>query len=122
MSPSINPGGRSIQAKVRTRPDNQIIYDGMFVSCWLVVKKHEDTIVLPYNVLSYEGKKAFVFVFNKTTGIVERRAVTRGIRGLNGVEILEGLQAGEQVVGKGHNRLTHGTPVNVVSVRDVASK
>ena len=121
VSPSINPGGRSIQVKVRTRPDKQTIYDGMFVSCWLVVNKHEDAIVLPYNVLSYEGKKRFVFVVNNT-GVVERRAVTLGIRGLNGVEILEGLQAGEQVVGKGHNRLTHGTPIKVVAVRDAGSK
>lgn len=117
VSPSINPGGRSIQVKVRTRQHNQTLNDGMFVNCWLVVKEHKEVVVLPYNTLLHEGRQAFVYVVDKISGVVERRPVSRGIRGLHGVEIVSGLKAGEQVVGKGRNRLTHGTPVEVVAVR-----
>jgi len=117
VSPAINPGGRSIQVKVRTKPKKGKIYDGMFVNCWLVVKESTDAIVIPYNTVSYEGKKAFVFVVNSESSIAERREIKLGIRGLKGMEVIQGLNEGDQLVGKGHNRLTNGTPVEVVAQR-----
>lgn len=122
VSPSINPGGRSIQVKVRLHPKDKALSDGMFVNCWLVVKEVKDAVVLPYNTLMHEGKRAYVYVVNESTRVVERRAVTRGIRGLQGIEILSGVKSGEQVVGKGRNRLTHGTAVKVVAERGLKTK
>ncbi len=117
VSPSINPGGRSIQVKVRARPRGRSLIDGQFVNCWIVVRERPDAIVLPYNTLLHEGKRKFVFVVDGKSGAVERRAVKLGIRGLHGVQVVSGLKAGEQVVGKGRNRLTDGTLVEVVAVR-----
>jgi len=122
VSPSIDPGGRSIQVKVRVRPQGHRLSDGMFVNCWLVVEEHKNAIVLPYNTLLHEGKQTSVYVLSKTSGAVERRIVNRGIRGLYNVEILNGLKVGDQVVGKGRNRLTNGTPVDVVAVRGVKAQ
>ncbi len=117
VSPSINPGGRSIQVNVRARPRERSLVDGQFVNCWIVVKERPDALVLPYNTLLREGRQRFVFVVDKRRGVVERRAVKLGIRGLHGVEVVGGLRAGEQVIGKGRDRLTDGTPVEVVALR-----
>jgi len=118
VSPAINPGGRSIQVKVRVKPDGQqAIFDGMFVNTWLVVKEKQDAVALPYNTLLYDGSQVSVFVYNEQNDTVERREITQGIRGLSDVEIVEGLSAGEKVVGKGRNRLTNGSSVEVVVTR-----
>lgn len=120
VSPSINPGGRSVQVKVRARPQGKPLSDGMFVNCWLVVEERQDALVLPYNTLLHEGRNSYVFVLNEATGTVERRDVKRGIRGLKGIEIIEGIKPGEKVIGKGRNRLTPGSRVDVVAERGAA--
>ena len=52
---------------------------------------------------------------DEASGAVERREVQRGIEGLNGVEILSGIEPGELVVTEGLNRLVDGTLVEIVS-------
>ncbi|MGD8589451.1 MAG: hypothetical protein PVG22_11555 [Chromatiales bacterium] len=89
----------------------------VFVNCWLVVQEHQNALVLPYNTLVYEGRNSHVFVLDESGHLVERREVTPGIHGLQGIEIANGIEAGEQVVGMGRNRLTPGTRVEVVAER-----
>lgn len=118
VSPAINPGGRSIRATIRTTEGADELKDGMFVTCWLVVEEKEGATTLPRNTLLFEGQKTFVFVLSPDMDTVERREVEIGINGLDRVEILNGVSPGEQVIGRGRNRLTTGTRVEVVSKRE----
>ncbi len=118
VSPSINPEGRSIQVKIRVKiKKDQNIYDGSFVNAWLVVDESQDAFVLSYNTLLHNGNEKSVFVLDEATETVKRQIVTLGIRGLHGVEVTQGLSYGDKVIGKGKNRLTDGSTVNIVAVR-----
>lgn len=69
------------------------------------------TAVFAANDLPADHPERFVWVFDAATGKVQRRAVTIGRLTGQGIEILSGLTAGEQVVTAGTHQLTEGQQV-----------
>jgi len=67
--------------------------------------------VLPFHAVVGEGDDAQVFVYHPDTQKVERRQVTTGRLTGQGVEILSGIEAGEQVVAAGVGFLSDGMQV-----------
>ena len=116
VSPAISPGGRATRIKVRTVKDPQSIRDGMFVTCWIIVKEKTDAIVVPFDVFVYRQNRPYVFVVDKARGIVEQREVVEGISGLSTEEILKGVEGGDLLVTDGRHRLSHGAPVEIIEV------
>jgi len=114
VNPAVNPGGRSIQIKVRTTKGAEAIRDGMFVTCWIIVDEKTDAITVPYNGLIFRDQQTYAFVANTRTGAAERREVRTGIDGFRGTEVLEGLKEGELVVTEGRHRLVTGAAVEVI--------
>lgn len=72
---------------------------------------------MPYNTLLHDGNEKSVFVLDEATGTVKRKIITLGIRSIYGVEVTQGLSSGDKIIGKGKNRLTEGSTVNIVAVR-----
>lgn len=116
VSPSISPGGRSIQVKVRTDQADGLIRDGMFVACWIVVQEKAEALLAPFDVFVYRQNRPFVFEVDEQAQTVIQRPVEEGIAGLEVQEIVSGVEPGALLVTDGRHGLTSGTPVEVVEV------
>lgn len=114
VSPAVNPGGRSVQVKVRTQKGAQGMADGQFVTAWIVTREKADTLVLPRNTLLFRGQSIYAYVVGQD-GLAQQRRLTLGIRSLDGVEVLKGINPGERVVTRGRNRLSDGMKVQALN-------
>lgn len=118
VSPSVDPGDRSVQVKVRTTEGIARMRDGMFVTCWIVVREKPDAVVAPYNVFLFRDNVPHVFVVNRSKETVEQRPVKLGIEGLEAQEILRGVEPGDLLVTDGRHRLVSGAPVTVLEIEN----
>jgi membrane fusion protein (multidrug efflux system) len=103
-----------IDGRNRLRP-------GMFASVYLQTETHPNALVIPRKALVLDSIGDTVFVLDGDTAV--RREVRLGIREQDSVEVLEGLQEGEEVVVLGQEALSDGTPVEVLdqSLEEAAS-
>lgn len=122
VSPSISLQRRAVVVKVRVEGAEGILRDGAFVSVWIAAAQASDTNLIPYSALIPRAAETFVFVYDPETGLVGRREIEPGLLGLDHVQVLSGLAAGELVVAEGHHRLTDGARARPVdpSVVEVA--
>ncbi len=116
VSPSISPGGRSIQIKIRTTEGTEYLQDGMFVSAKIIVAEKSNVVTLPGNCLIFRRDKAYVFVADSQTGIVTRRPVMDGIGNIRKWEVIDGVKEGEFVVTEGRYRLVDGAKVEIIGM------
>ncbi len=116
VSPSISPGGRSIQIKIRTTEGAEYLQDGMFVSARIIVAEKSNVVTLPGNCLVFRKDKAYVFVADSQTGIVARRPVVGGIGSIRKREVIDGVKEGEFVVTEGRYRLVDGAKVEIIGM------
>lgn len=80
-----------------------------------IARGQRPVVAAPEAAVSVQGDTAFVYVV-KNDGehsVAERRPVLTGVRQDGLVEIREGLQAGEQIVADGLNKIQPGQPVRV---------
>jgi len=115
VSPSQTPGSRGTEITLRGLEQVRNLKVGGRVYVWIEVASRSDAVVVPLGALLNREQKRYAFVVNEGDGTVQRREVTLGIEGLSGVEVISGVQPGEQVVVEGQNRLVDETPVEVVS-------
>ena len=80
-----------------------------------IARGQREVVAAPEAAVSVQGDTAFVYVVKKDGehGVAERRPVLTGVRQDGLVEIREGLQAGEQIVADGLNKIQPGQPVRV---------
>lgn len=119
INPAVNPGGRSVQLKIRSTTDAEYLRDGMFVACWIGVDAKQDAIVAPFDAFLFEESRPYVFVADvasesSDSGVARRVDVQVGIESLSSREILAGVQAGDRLVTDGRYRLVDGAPVKFV--------
>lgn len=116
VNPSVSPGGRTIQAKIRTTYGAELLRDGLFVTCWVVVKEKDNALVAPYNSLIYRQLDTFTFVYDPKTKKVTKRSIKTGVEGMQINEILEGAKEGDLLVTDGRFSLVDGEPVKIIDV------
>jgi len=116
VSPSITPGERAVEVRVRLSTGVKTLRDGERVSVWIAVKENPSALAVPPHAIVYRDQKPSVFVVNEQNNQVQLRQVKEGIEGMSLQEIISGVKAGELVVTEGGNRLVDGTPVEVVDV------
>ncbi|MEM6502582.1 MAG: multidrug transporter [Cyanobacteria bacterium P01_C01_bin.89] len=114
VSPSQSPGDRGTRVSIRGFQQPERLKVGGRVYAWVSTASKPGAVMVPLGALLVRDQNHFAFVLNPADGTVERRQVQLGIEGLSGVEILSGINPGEQVVIEGQNRLVDGTPVQVI--------
>ena len=112
VSPSISLQSRSQLIKVRTNSDASSLRDGMFLKAWIATEEIPHTLVLPWSVLSFRDGSPYVYVINHEKE-AERRWLTLGVQGLRDIQVISGLQAGDQVIVRGQHLVTDGSLVKV---------
>lgn len=118
ISPNVDTQAQSILIKARFANQNGQLKSGQFVQA-RVIWGEDSGILVPTTAVTRTGSQGFVFVI--TTGdptvvppqtIVEQRPVTLGDIQGEQYEILDGLQAGEQIAVSNILRLRNGSPVD----------
>lgn len=93
-------------------PDDLRLLPGMSATVRIALLNEEFPLpVLPLHAVVGEGDDAQVFVYHPDTQKVESRQVTTGRLTAQGVEILSGIEAGEQIVAAGVGFLSDGMQV-----------
>jgi len=116
VSPSISPGERSIQVKIRTTDVTEYLQDGMFVTVRIIVEEKTDVIVVPTNSMIFRKDECYAFVVDPTTNTVSKRQFWPGIGGARKQEVIEGINEGELVVTEGRFRLVDGAKVEILNL------
>jgi RND family efflux transporter MFP subunit len=109
VNPAIDPGGRSLQVKIRMKADGGILRDGQFVAGWIVTQEADDALLLPYKAIIYEDTKPYCFIVKNNKAV--RRFIQTGIDGLETTQITSGLKEGDEVVLDGKHKLVDDSPV-----------
>ena len=113
----VNPVTRSIMVRAMLKNDDQKLKPGMLMRV-VLQKNRRETLVIPEESLIPDGDRHFVFitVSGDETMTVERRSVTIGARRKGEVEIMEGVEEGQQIVTHGTLRVRPGIPITIRAV------
>ena len=86
---------------------------GMFTRVELKYDTHLDVLTVPYNALINQDNTQALYVIKDAKA--QRREVSLGFRENNTVEILSGVEAGEQIVIRGQQNLKDQALVEVIT-------
>lgn len=124
ISPVVDPKTGTVKVTIAVEPGQQKLRPGMFVNVDIIVDTHEDAVLLPKRALVYAEGRPYVFVLvtkdEHTTA--KRKAVKLGVSEKDSVEVLEGVDAGEQVIIVGQSTLRDGGTVRVHEPKGVDSE
>ena len=126
INPGIDEGTRSLRLRAILDNPDHLLRHGMFAEVRTVLPARDGVLTLPRTSITYNPYGESVFVIEDKDGalLVQRRPVKTGEVREGRVEILEGLQAGQQVVAAGQNKLRNGQPVSIdnsVNLADTVS-
>ncbi len=113
---AISTATRTITIQALFTNPRGILRPGMFGSVSIQLKQTLKAIAIPAIALTYNTYGTSVYVIKKTPEglIAEQRIVNTGLRRGNLVDIVRGLQPGEQVVAAGQVKLYPGAHVKPV--------
>lgn len=116
VSPSISPGKRSIQVKIRTTEGTEHLQDGMFIAARIIVEEKVNVVVVPTNSMVFRKDESYAFVVDPATNTVTKRQFLPGIGDARKQEVVEGINEGELVVTEGRFRLVDGAKVEILNL------
>ena len=102
----------TVKAKARFDNAKFTLFPSQFVNVRLELRTIKDAVMVPVNAVRHGTKGDFVWVL-KADRTVTMRSITRGEATVEKVQIATGLQAGEQVITEGADRLKEGAKVTL---------
>lgn len=109
----VDPQTGTVKAKARFANDKSTLFPSQFVNARLLLRTIKDAVVVPVNAVRHGSTGDYVYVVDPAQRKVALRPVKRGEAGAGKVQILSGLQPGEQVVTEGADRLKDGASVTL---------
>ncbi|MFC0135357.1 efflux transporter periplasmic adaptor subunit [Massilia eurypsychrophila] len=103
----------TVRAKARFANANQALFPSQFVNLRLEIRNIKDAVMVPVTALRHGSTGEFVYVLNAADRTVALRPVTRGQATVDKVQVVTGLQVGEQVITEGADRLKDGAKVTL---------
>ncbi len=113
IEPQLDTSTRTVGILALVDNPEEILRPGMSATIAVVLKERAQALTVPTDAVFVEGGQAYVYVI-KPDSVVTRSAVSLGTRLADVVEVLEGLDEGQQVVKAGHQKLYEGAKVNPV--------
>jgi multidrug efflux system membrane fusion protein len=111
----------TVKAKARFKNAELALFPSQFVNVKMLLRTIGDAVVIPVNALRNSSNGDYVYVLNAQERTVEMRKVKRGQAAVDKVQIVSGLQAGEQVITEGADRLKDGDKVTLPGDRPGAA-
>lgn len=113
----IDPVTRSVNVRAILKNPQLLLRPGMLMVVELI-KDQRQSITIPEAALQPENNRQYVFVVRPDASAA-RVEITLGRRGVGEVEILSGLNPGDQVIYEGMQDLRTGAKVNVVNASEL---
>jgi len=112
---------RAITARAEFPNPDQRLKPGMLIRV-AIARGQRQTLGAPESAVAVQGDSAFVYVIRQMgeRAMAEQRPVVTGLRQDNFVEILDGVRAGERIIGDGLNKVQPGQPIHVVGAPGAA--
>lgn len=110
----VDPMTRSLAVVALMPNEDGALKPGMFLQVD-ISRRRENVVLAPEGALVPRQGRQFVYVVDE--GRAEERQVTLGSRRPGQVEILDGLEPGEQIVTQGVQRIRDGLPVRMAGPR-----
>ena len=101
----------TVKAKARFTNSQLLLFPNQFVNVQLLVRTIDNAVVVPITALRQGSAGDYVYVLNAADRTVSLRPVKRGQATVDKTVITSGLQAGEQVITEGADRLKDGARV-----------
>ncbi len=92
---------------------------GLFMTLKLPLDEKQNAVLVPEEALFSQGRKQFVYKLDNNTAVLQE--VNIGQRLVGKVEILSGLNLGEQVAIEGVQKLSDGASVNIIGTAATAA-
>ena len=112
INPLVDTNGRAISIRAHLSNEAATLRPGMFVRVRLIFEKRSNVLLIPEQALIPDAKAPYVF--RVTDGKAMRTVVKPGLRRAAQVEIVEGLNAGDEIVTAGQLKLRDGAPVRAL--------
>ncbi|MGH7644812.1 MAG: efflux RND transporter periplasmic adaptor subunit, partial [Gemmatimonadales bacterium] len=109
IDPVVQPASRTIMVKARAPNPGRLLKAGMFIEARLATGMRAGAIVVREDAV--QPLRTANVIWAVVDGKASRRVVQLGTRSQGVVEILSGVQGGEQVVVGGLERMAEGMPV-----------
>ncbi|MCI0651800.1 MAG: efflux RND transporter periplasmic adaptor subunit [Planctomycetes bacterium] len=104
---------RTMAAEIDLDNRDAALRPGMFGHVVIELEARPDALVLPASALVTEKKKAFVFVVQE--GVARKKAIKIGLDDGRELEVLDGLEADDDVVVAGKSLIGDGDPVRATT-------
>jgi multidrug efflux system membrane fusion protein len=101
----------TVRAKARFDNVDSKLFPSQFVNLRLQVRTIRNAVVVPVAALRHGSDGDFVYVLNAQARTVSLRPVMRGQANVDKIQVVSGLNAGEQVITEGADRLKDGAKV-----------
>lgn len=111
INPRIDPVSRSVMVRAEIPNPNGALKPGMLMRVSLL-KERREAIVVPSSALQSIEERHYVWLVDPQQQ-AERREIKLGIRLADQVEVLEGLNVGDQLIKEGYLMLRPGSAVAI---------
>ncbi len=111
IDPSINPQTRTFTSRVRIENPDRLLRSGMFVKAEVIIEQRDSTVVIPREAVQMRSGRPVAFVVLGASA--ELREVVTGLETRDRIEIISGLEPGENLVVKGYETLRDKSRVRV---------
>ena len=115
ISSRVDPETRTVTVRARIPNPDRLLKPGMLLTVDLV-KDRSQSLVIPEEAVIMDKDQKFVLVVT-TENTVEKKQIVTGRRSPGKVEVISGLNAGQQVILQGLTRVRPGSSVEVVEIR-----
>jgi RND family efflux transporter MFP subunit len=115
LSPVLDVATRSFKGRMTVTNVNNQLRPGMFVNAAIVVQQKDSVLTVPPEVILSQMGGRFVYIVEGETA--KKRIVQVGLETKDRIEIIDGIQAGEQIVVKGFETLRDGSKVKIADKR-----
>ena len=110
VSSRVDPTSRSILAQIEILNPNLELIPGILLNI-KVIYDERDSISIPEESLIIQGDNKFVYLIDNN--VLIRKNVKVGLRNFGKVEILSGLEIGDNIVAEGTNKVRNKVKVKI---------
>ena len=110
VSSRVDPTSRSILAQIEILNPNLELIPGILLNI-KVIYDERDSLSIPEESLIIQGDNKFVYLIDNN--ILKRKNVKIGLRNFGKVEILSGLEIGDNIVAEGTNKVRNKAKVKI---------
>jgi RND family efflux transporter MFP subunit len=112
ISPIVNPEFKTCKVFIDVKNPEEELKPGMHAEVEIAAEIHKNKLLVPQDSILTRSQRKLLFVVEE--GLAKWRYVEIGLENEDFAEILDGLEAGEQVIVEGHFTLAHDARVKIV--------